>query len=229
MYQLRDGLVLGGYRQIPRLFTIISTRLSSDLIMQNKNLNNKERLSMLKNCTKTISMMAPAKPIHDCSEPENWSERVLQAYLKATATGWMPCTRCKGKKILEPHEWEEAGFPGMCRSECKLCNDDALLQCDRCEGKINLSAAEWKEKGFPVKTDRADCKKCVQNADYEMNLDRGTEGYNIFQPLEVLGGRSIADMFHQLPEIIQQKMKENVPRLDEHTLHYQATGIASKD
>jgi hypothetical protein len=60
-YQLRDGLVLGGYRRIEGFGTVISTRLSTDLLEQNKNLNNKERLSMLNNCMKTMSMMAPAK------------------------------------------------------------------------------------------------------------------------------------------------------------------------
>ena len=70
-------------------------------------------------------------------------------------------------------EWEAKGFPGMIKSNCKLCSATGLLDapklelrpdpgkiiCTRCDGRIELSPEEWDLKGFPGMA-RSKCKLC---------------------------------------------------------------------
>ena len=41
--------------------------------------------------------------------------------------GKITCTRCDGKITLTPEEWEEKGFAGMAKSNCRLCNATGFL------------------------------------------------------------------------------------------------------
>ena len=41
--------------------------------------------------------------------------------------GKIICTRCDGKILLTPEEWESKGFPGMIKSNCKLCSATGFL------------------------------------------------------------------------------------------------------
>ena len=41
--------------------------------------------------------------------------------------GKIVCTRCDGKITLTPEEWEEKGFVGMIKSNCKLCKATGYL------------------------------------------------------------------------------------------------------
>jgi hypothetical protein len=61
-----------------------------------------------------------------------------------------------------------------------------------------LSAEQWDYRGITIKEERADCEECIPKyAFFDSNLDEATKHYKVFQPLEILGGRSILDMFHQ--------------------------------
>ena len=110
-------------------------------------------------------------------------------------------------------------IPSKCSENC---DENGRVKCWKCDGKITLSAEEWEEKGILITKEREDCIWCVPPIpdDFEKNLDEATKDYNIFQPLEILGGRCIVDMFYQQPEIIEKKLKENKPRLDEQTLQF---------
>lgn len=96
--------------------------------------------------------------------------------------GKIMCTRCDGKIELTPDEWESKGFPGMIKSNCKLCKATGFLDepepirdleppersleppigkmvCTRCDGRIELTPEEWEAKGFPGMI-KSNCKLC---------------------------------------------------------------------
>ena len=67
------------------------------------------------------------------------TEAADQAALNLTSvvlkpTGFISCTRCLGKKNLTSEEWAAAGFKGMAKSDCKICDKDGKLKCKGCDG-----------------------------------------------------------------------------------------------
>ena len=117
----------------------------------------------------------------DCGDPEMWDQKgyceqhggPIYSPPLLVPEGKIICNRCDGKIELTPEEWEAKGFPGMSKSNCKLCSATGLLDapkremipipgkiiCTRCDGRIELSPEEWDLKGFPGMA-RSKCKLC---------------------------------------------------------------------